>query len=123
MPGVSHVINYDLPETPEIYVHRIGRTARAGASGASISFCSAEERPYLKRIEKLIRQTVKVQQLPGREQEKPHLVDRSVPARTEQTGRSHGSAHKRRNETSRRPYKSARAANGAKKRGRPSRRK
>ncbi|MCH7728343.1 MAG: DEAD/DEAH box helicase [Planctomycetes bacterium] len=123
MPDVSYVINYDLPETPEIYVHRIGRTARAGAAGASMSFCSVDERPYLKRIEKLIRQTVKVQQLPGREQEEPHLVDRPVPARPQQTGRAHGSAHKRRNETSRRPYKSGRAATGARKRGRPSRRK
>jgi len=124
MPNVSYVINYDLPETPEIYVHRIGRTARAGAAGASLSFCSVDEKPYLKRIEKLIRQTVKVQQLaPGREQEKPHLVDRPVPARPQQTGGASGSAHKRRNETSRPHYKSGRAATGARKRGRPSRRK
>jgi ATP-dependent RNA helicase RhlE len=59
MPGVSHVVNYDLPETPETYVHRIGRTARAGAAGESVSFCSYDERPYLKRIERLIKSTVK----------------------------------------------------------------
>jgi len=54
--GVSHVINHDLPNVPESYVHRIGRTARAGASGEAISFCNAEERAYLRTIEKLIQQ-------------------------------------------------------------------
>jgi ATP-dependent RNA helicase RhlE len=53
--GISHVFNYDLPNIPESYVHRIGRTARAGADGIAISFCDAEERPYLRDIEKLIR--------------------------------------------------------------------
>ena len=52
---VTHVINYDLPNEPESYVHRIGRTARAGASGSAFSFCDAEERAYLRDIEKLIR--------------------------------------------------------------------
>ena len=52
---VTHVINYDLPNEPESYVHRIGRTARAGASGIAYSFCDAEERKYLRDIEKLIR--------------------------------------------------------------------
>ena len=52
--GVSHVINFDLPNVPEAYVHRIGRTARAGASGVAISFCDAEERDLLRDIEKLI---------------------------------------------------------------------
>lgn len=51
---LSHVINYELPNVPETYVHRIGRTGRAGASGVAISFCEAEERPYLKDINKLI---------------------------------------------------------------------
>jgi ATP-dependent RNA helicase RhlE len=54
--AVSHVINFDLPNIPESYVHRIGRTARAGAGGIAISFCDAEERPYLRSIEALIRQ-------------------------------------------------------------------
>jgi ATP-dependent RNA helicase RhlE len=53
--GVSHVFNYDLPHVPESYVHRIGRTARAGAEGIAISFCDGEERPLLRAIEKLIR--------------------------------------------------------------------
>jgi len=56
--GVSHVINYDLPNIPESYVHRIGRTARAGASGVAISFCAEDERPYLKDIEKITRQKI-----------------------------------------------------------------
>ena len=55
---VSHVINYELPNVPETYVHRIGRTARAGKSGIAISLCGAEERQYLRDIERLIRQRV-----------------------------------------------------------------
>ena len=53
--GISHVINFDLPDVPESYVHRIGRTARAGASGMAFSFCDSEERPLLAAIERLIR--------------------------------------------------------------------
>jgi ATP-dependent RNA helicase RhlE len=56
--GVSHVINYDLPNIPESYVHRIGRTARAGADGVAISFCGADEAPFLRDIERLIRMTI-----------------------------------------------------------------
>jgi len=54
IPGVAHVINYDLPNVAEAYVHRIGRTARAGREGAAISFCSPEERGLLREIEKLV---------------------------------------------------------------------
>ena len=57
---LSHVFNYDLPEVPETYVHRIGRTARAGADGVAISFCSTEEREYLAGIEKLNRKKIPV---------------------------------------------------------------
>jgi ATP-dependent RNA helicase RhlE len=56
--GISHVVNYDLPNIPESYVHRIGRTARAGATGVAISFCDGEERAFLRDIEKLIRITI-----------------------------------------------------------------
>jgi ATP-dependent RNA helicase RhlE len=56
--GISHVINYDLPNVPETYVHRIGRTARAGASGIALSFCDDEEREYLIDIERVIGQHV-----------------------------------------------------------------
>ena len=58
VPGVSHVINFDLPNIPEQYVHRIGRTARAGADGVAISFVAPDERPYLRDIEKLIRRKI-----------------------------------------------------------------
>jgi ATP-dependent RNA helicase RhlE len=64
--GVTHVINLDLPNVPEQYVHRIGRTARAGAAGVAISFCSAEERPFLRDIEKLIRRTLPAEGEPVR---------------------------------------------------------
>jgi ATP-dependent RNA helicase RhlE len=57
---LSHVINYDLPNEPESYVHRIGRTGRAGASGTAWSFCSYEERPFLAGIERLIRKHLPV---------------------------------------------------------------
>jgi ATP-dependent RNA helicase RhlE len=56
--GVSHVINYDLPNIPESYVHRIGRTARAGAEGIAISFCDQEEGAFLRDIERMIRMTI-----------------------------------------------------------------
>jgi ATP-dependent RNA helicase RhlE len=58
--GITHVINFDLPNEPESYVHRIGRTARAGNDGIAISFCDAEERTFLRDIEKTIRQQVPV---------------------------------------------------------------
>ncbi len=58
--GISHVVNFDLPNIPESYVHRIGRTARAGNEGIAISFCDGEERAFLRDIEKTIRQPVPV---------------------------------------------------------------
>ncbi len=57
---VSHVFNYDLPQEPETYVHRIGRTARAGASGVALSFCDFDERAHLFAIEKLLREPIPV---------------------------------------------------------------
>ena len=58
--GITHVINFDLPNEPESYVHRIGRTARAGNEGIAISFCDSEERAFLRDIEKTIRRQVAV---------------------------------------------------------------
>ncbi|MFQ5673937.1 MAG: DEAD/DEAH box helicase [Nitrospinales bacterium] len=58
--GITHVINYELPKEAESYVHRIGRTARAGAMGMAISFCDAGERAYLRKIEKEINQVVEI---------------------------------------------------------------
>jgi ATP-dependent RNA helicase RhlE len=63
VPGISHVINYELPNEPESYVHRIGRTARNGAGGAALSFCDQSERPYLRAIESLMRRKVIVAEL------------------------------------------------------------
>ncbi len=61
---ISHVINYDMPHDPETYVHRIGRTGRAGAAGIAVSFCGHDEHPQLRLIERLIRSTIAVQQSP-----------------------------------------------------------
>ena len=58
--GISHVVNYDLPNIPESYVHRIGRTARAGLEGVATSFCDHEERAFLRDIEKLIQMAIPV---------------------------------------------------------------
>jgi ATP-dependent RNA helicase RhlE len=58
--GITHVVNHDLPEVPETYVHRIGRTARAGARGVAISLCGPEEHGLLADIEKLIRRKIDV---------------------------------------------------------------
>ncbi len=66
--GVTHVMNYDIPNLPESYVHRIGRTARAGHSGAAIAFCAPEERAFLRDIERAIRLSIPVLPLP----EMPH---------------------------------------------------
>ncbi len=57
---LSHVINYNLPEVPETYVHRIGRTGRAGMTGVALSFCDVEEKDYLRSIERLIKKTIPV---------------------------------------------------------------
>ncbi|TCD06267.1 DEAD/DEAH box helicase [Erythrobacteraceae bacterium CFH 75059] len=64
IPGVSHVFNFELPNVAEQYVHRIGRTARAGRDGSAIAFCAPDEKAYLKDIEKLTRQTLQPIPLP-----------------------------------------------------------
>jgi len=63
--GLSHVINYDLPNEPEAYVHRIGRTGRAGESGVALSLCAPEERVHLKAIERLTRKTLERLETPA----------------------------------------------------------
>ncbi len=57
---LSHVFNFDLPNIPETYVHRIGRTGRAGLGGVAISFCDEEEKPFLKDIQKVISKSIPV---------------------------------------------------------------
>jgi ATP-dependent RNA helicase RhlE len=64
IPGVSHVVNFDLPDVPEQYVHRIGRTARAGADGTAIAFCAPDERGNLRDIERTTRQRLPLTPLP-----------------------------------------------------------
>ena len=73
--SVSHVINYELPNEPESYVHRIGRTARAGADGAAVSFCDSTERGYLRDIERLIKRRLTVI---GKEPLAPAHEERSI---------------------------------------------
>ncbi len=63
--GITHVINFDLPDVPENYLHRIGRTARAGAAGTAVAFCSPEERESLEAIERLMRRRIPVRPSPG----------------------------------------------------------
>ena len=62
--GVSHVFNYELPNVPESYVHRIGRTGRAGASGRAVAFCDAEERSLLRDIERFVKKSIPQRSLP-----------------------------------------------------------
>ena len=71
--NISHVINYDLPNEPESYVHRIGRTARAGTEGTAYSFCASEDRDFLRDIERLTRN--KIETL-----EHPHHSERAMNA-------------------------------------------
>lgn len=82
---LSHVINFDLPEVPETYVHRIGRTGRAGSEGTAISFCSFEEKPLIREIEKLISKTIEVVD----DHDFP-LVDKTIKPKQQQGGRGGG---------------------------------
>ncbi|MEZ5854446.1 MAG: DEAD/DEAH box helicase [Hyphomicrobiaceae bacterium] len=93
--GVSHVVNFDLPEVADAYVHRIGRTARAGADGQAIAFCDPEERSLLRAIERLIRQTIPSEDRRG---------DESLTAQQATPQRARGSSGGRdRNNRQRRP--------------------
>jgi len=65
--GITHVVNYDLPREPEVYVHRIGRTGRAGAAGIAIAFCTADERTELRAIERLIGHKLPAENTPTEE--------------------------------------------------------
>jgi ATP-dependent RNA helicase RhlE len=93
--GISHVINYDLPHVPESYVHRIGRTARAGTQGTAIAFCDHEERGLLRDIERTIRQSVPVMQhdLALRHVPAEHHGARSLPHRKPVHGREQAPRH------------------------------
>ena len=97
---LSHVINFDLPNLPETYVHRIGRSGRAGATGAALSFCDQEERPYLRSIERLIKASIRVVS------DHPHVLSSGTPDVSDEPApqaRSHRP----------RPMSSSSSANGA----------
>lgn len=84
VPGVNLIVNFDLPEVAEVYVHRIGRTARAGAAGQAIALCAPEERKLLRAVERLTKQEIRVIAAP----EGVAAVDMNEPAETERkTGR------------------------------------
>ena len=98
--GISHVVNYDLPNIPESYVHRIGRTARAGTEGIAISFCDTEERAFLRNIERLIRQRIRIVE--------GHAYESNLPFGKERATRS--PQPQRRHRRTRRPGRSQYAA-------------
>lgn len=98
---VSHIVNFDLPEVPETYVHRIGRTARAGAEGVAVSFCAGDERGLLKQIERLTKSSLPVEPtLDGFEPTDPVQHSPKRGRRSGSSGPSGGNSHgggKRRN--------------------------
>ena len=85
--GVTHVFNFDLPEVPETYVHRIGRTARAGKGGVAIAFCAPDEESELRAIEKLTRQKI---------QEGDSSIVKELPVQKESSGHQAPVANRRR---------------------------
>jgi ATP-dependent RNA helicase RhlE len=112
--SLSHVINFELPNVPETYVHRIGRTGRAGAKGVAFSFCDTEEKEYLHDIQKLIGK-----QVPVRE-DHPYAADGTMPfyhksAAQKSQGQQRGQGQQqRRGQGSPKPQgQSVRNANGA----------
>jgi ATP-dependent RNA helicase RhlE len=113
VPNISHVVNYELPNEPESYVHRIGRTARAGAGGAALSFCDHSERPHLQAIERLMRSTVTVGEhrlavaAPAASHQPPHRNDAAAPGK--RRNRSRGWRFDSVQRPARNPAKGARA--------------
>mgnify|MGYP001820665173 CR=1 FL=1 len=83
--GISHVINYDMPHDAETYVHRIGRTGRAGATGIAVSFCGRDEHPRLRSIERLIRRCIAVE--PRRPESLPEPQPQSSPGKIPATSK------------------------------------
>jgi len=92
---ISHVINFELPNEPESYVHRIGRTARAGGEGIAISFCDASERSYLRDIERLIRMKIEVvpHELPEMTEEQRRQMEEPRRPHGHRHGKPHGHKH------------------------------
>jgi ATP-dependent RNA helicase RhlE len=100
---VTHVVNYEIPNVPETYVHRIGRTARAGAAGVAISLCAPEEREFVRDIERLIRRSITViGERPGSAQSRPHAQpapERRAPGQRGRERARHGQRGRRGGDT------------------------
>ncbi|WCT73996.1 DEAD/DEAH box helicase [Sphingomonas naphthae] len=95
--GVSHVFNFELPNVPEQYVHRIGRTGRAGATGIAIAFVADDERPFLKGIEKLTRVRIAISPLPENFRSVVESTPKLVIPRTPDQPRRHDGRSDQRN--------------------------
>ena len=117
--GISHVVNYDLPTVPEDYVHRIGRTARAGASGHAISLAAPEERSHLAAIERLVGKAIPREIVPGFAPGDAPAPPRSAPRPRSHSSRPHGGHRVRSAPAPSRP--AGRGAGAAASRGRVSR--
>ncbi|QDU58150.1 DEAD/DEAH box helicase [Aeoliella mucimassa] len=98
---VSHIVNYDLPEAPETYVHRIGRTARAGAEGVAISYCARDERRYLFAIERLMKTRIAVHGENGEELEPARPMKEQSHSNRQQNGGQGGGRPQRGGNSSR----------------------
>jgi ATP-dependent RNA helicase RhlE len=93
--GVSHVINYDIPVEPEAYVHRIGRTGRAGATGVALSLCDSTERSAWRAIERLVRQSIDVERNHAFTAAKPaQAVKSHRPGKPHHRGPHQGQGHR-----------------------------
>ena len=120
---LAYVINYDLPNIPETYVHRIGRTGRAGASGSAISFCDREERAFLRDIEKLIGRKVPVagEIAPSPNSGNDESEDQRPPRPQQNSRRDQGNGQRRDSQPAQRPQQSERReqGNGQRRDGQP----
>ena len=119
--GISHVINFDLPNIPESYVHRIGRTARAGADGIAISFCSHDELPFLRDIEKLIRMAIpatdrRSRPAAARRQHRPPQQHHGRPGQQQRNGKARDGSRNERGGAAQRPEAQPRAQRPARQR-------
>ncbi len=114
--GVTHVVNFDLPNEPESYVHRIGRTARAGAGGIALSFCDPTERAYLSSIERLIRNrlTVAGDSVPPALPNKAEMAGKPAqPNKAEMAGKHSRRTRRKGGARNQRPERAAAANSGA----------
>jgi ATP-dependent RNA helicase RhlE len=111
---ISHVLNFELPNEPESYVHRIGRTARAGGEGVAISFCDASEKGFLRDIERLIRMKIEVvpHELPELSEEQRRQMEAPRQPHGHRHGKPHSTNHGH-NGSGHKPHGAPRADDGA----------